>query len=1037
MKKLICSLIGLFMSVSAFADGDFAIGSSGVVKTVTSTEIFIPRLYIEKIAEYDPESGGFFNKLVPDGIVRKILTGEEKSKEITPDAARAMLAKYDELADTAVINDNVGAILEGRKSLSVNDMMMICLAGGIEDKNDCRSRVINPILSSLDNLIFKNVCEDRGQTGGSEHCVDGTFTTEYRIPGTGTKTTIDIPILPEITLYDGNEKVESSNSYAQDVKVGKNLAFGFAIEYAKRKGHSVLCNSEIHNNWVNCVTPDLKHFYTFKFADTTADGKLVGHSIERGICALFDTEYHDFLPSHGYVYCGMNCSKGTYPNKVIPKFGVDIVDEYWVDKEKECPLDNRENWLYSNDLKTYPGYEYMSYAFDQVQVHYDWNLRVALQSYVQAQGISFNSFECDYGWRHLARATSNGSVPYDYVIRCRVDETPVDFVFDDLVESRESTREIGWSGVQCVFMKNARGESATFDGKSCRGITKNECLGYIDENGNRVPGLNDMIAGGTTWDTDKGICVMNDAAAAARLTDTLWNVGGVIVTVGLVIVSGGTVLIGLVAVAAEVAVDALADQIERQLEMAPYVSATEFIDDASSCGISGTPQLSECNKAQRQCAYDAIHKFYKTMARYEGILDKDVLEQMDYYRDQLIYCVSQTDENDAISGALDTDFDDVKMSMGSFVLIGVSLMPYGKGRGIRVLSRSSRAFGGAKNFSKHVWTARRAPSSYSKLARGGRNGWFMDISKRSVSDKVAISEELQEAGFHHVIYDGRGRPIKLTKVDGDGNVVSRLDANSLKDGKTVFYTLDNFGEGLSFGGREFFIEGGKASFGTKILRDGPEYLAPVVIGGLALQGEEAIRRPIAEHNTEKGCRESGGEWIAKNKKGQRCDCSALAPMIVADTEEEKCVDDQDLLTKKTHCESSGGTWVMKGRSVAECDCGKTRSLDAKGYCEDDENKLKQDLCETSGGKWEKGECKCSNKQVKEEVYTTNCGKVNITYEEVIEAQDNKTKCVKNTTETDNNKQKAINAACLQKKQQAATDRQIKDNEKKRNDYNRR
>ncbi len=571
----------------------FADSPSGVYQNQHVNSILIPRIILQ-------------NVLIQDDLISQ-----------TPGAVEKMMAKYDQLAGPL-----------GQEPLTVNDITQICASSDvITKKDDCLNHVFNPVLAQMGKVRFMNACSGR-ITGGNPHCVDDVF-------------------------VEG--KKQNANQYHQDVNVGPYAANGFAIEYAKKKGHDVWCSSEVKDGTVNCTTLDNKEFYSVKFkgtnntTDTTIEKNLV-----KGICALFDSKYAIGTFRH---QCKMDCAPGSKAREVIQKFGLNVHDGYT--KDMHCEI--YQPTYTAKDVKTYPGYEYMSRTFKNVQSVLDSSLVEVLKTYVQLQGINVQSFDCEFSPRKYSDEMSNGiPASLDDMLRCHLNGTDVDFIFDDLFEGKEYERKAGQAALQCVLAGGSYGTD-----RICSGLGKAKCLS---------PEVQSMIPGGTRWDSKAEVCLLNRAENARTISNALQVGGGI--ALAIVFTPTGMPFVGLAAVGASVALDAAFIGVERLNILEPASRARQFATDAQKCEIPIGSKHPSCSQQQVDCAWRVVNQHF---ARLDEVLDRlnpDQLSLVSDLMENTTDCLSNDLLSSAVKMSTPNAWDKALNKANAFLLVaGIFIQP--------------------------------------------------------------------------------------------------------------------------------------------------------------------------------------------------------------------------------------------------------------------------------------------------------------------------------------------------------------------------
>ena len=616
MRKIICALFGLVLSISAFADGQ-------PVATKTDPRIPIPWWAIEVVVRDNVDNADLVSDLP------------------------AFAKKYDEIYNASP-----------DKKLTTDDIWKICKAGKkIHISSICYERILLPVLDIINVIMFADACLDGTITGmknGVPQCIDDVFITEYKYSENGkTKTR------------------KSTKPYAENIVVPRYTAFGLAIEYIMNDGfkfENIRCTPKVEHDWINCTAwKDSSQYnyryYTFKFAGTNSTSGSV-ENVSYGICAA--NKRISYYTGTGAYGCKDSCTQGV--KETGSRFGVTTKTTPigMLDRDntgpKFCAIAKED--VIRSSLRKYPGYPEMTTAFGAIQTVLDVNLVNILETYVRAQDIDVRSFRCDWSPKHMndrmlseMYTNSDGSVhetgvptSSQDILTCYINGIPVDFEFDDLYESAKSDLQIGRSGMKCLLMKRDIGGTATFDGANCKGPGKDQCLGYTDKNGNHVQGLNDVIPGGTHWDSDTGFCVFNDAASARRTDKIIKIAGGTAFVLAVTVASGGRSLLVLVAeVGGSLALDWSYEAINRFYEERPNKLATEFIHAAENCGLTDSDETKACSN--KTCIKNMVGKFMASVGEIigdgAGTLNDDQLKLFDGVNERINNCLTDAEIENA------------------------------------------------------------------------------------------------------------------------------------------------------------------------------------------------------------------------------------------------------------------------------------------------------------------------------------------------------------------------------------------------------
>ena len=592
--------------------------SSGVGKVTQNRTITVPRTLLSDV-------------IVEDAELVKYLDN--------------MMAKYDSHIK-----------MYGVSEFSAKNILEICAVADILKTNDdCVRRVLQPLKEKLRKIELKDVCSANNKIiGGTPHCISDVF-----------KKSISGP---------------TANPYHQDVCVSLYPAIGFAIEYAKKKGHDVVCGGEPVNGNILCTAPEKNNyqFYTFKFdcIDNTTDSSIENNLI-RGICALSDAAYDDeiSLPA-----CVMNCAPDTENRLLISRFGLSVRPDFENSSDKcfmYVPVSDK------TDIKLYPGYEYMSYVFQNIQTVLSADLPKIIKQYVRFQGIDVQSFSCEYsvrGYRpetlsrtetalnpmgHPLRTTTpiqhnavmsseyeraQNFLPDDDILRCQINGNEVDFIFDDLYESKSYEQRRGATALQCVGVGGRYGADQT-----CRGLTQEQCLSDI---------VQKAIPGGTRWDSKAEVCLMN-RIENIRTTET-YAMAAAGLVMSIFFIPAGAPLVGLAMLGTDIAFEAAFQGLDRYQRLTPATRAHDFAKAIDECRQN---EEITCTDTQNWCLYNAALEQFARFNEIVSDLNDDQLSVIDEYMGYLDKCLTPEQIQNALSNSelKDTDIFMNKASIGLLV----------------------------------------------------------------------------------------------------------------------------------------------------------------------------------------------------------------------------------------------------------------------------------------------------------------------------------------------------------------------------------
>lgn len=239
-------------------------------------------------------------------------------------------------------------------------------------------------------------------------------------------------------------------------------------------------------------------------------------------------------------------------------------------------------------------------SFKTLQLDLDNSTIMWLAGYVQSHTDNpINSFKCD-----LAAHTCNtGDIknPHDDILTCYADDKRIDFIFDDLSETKERWIKASEDAKECI---NAEG---VFDGRRCQGITQEKCT--------------EMKSKGIDVDWDKNLkaCSLktaNTVATINRITEVAATVGvATAVATATVATGGGASVVIIFAAGMTAAGSQTMIQIERN-------KTDLFISDLLACKT--TQQQTE-----RDCVRDKFIWFIDHGSNYMNNLTAAQIDAID------------------------------------------------------------------------------------------------------------------------------------------------------------------------------------------------------------------------------------------------------------------------------------------------------------------------------------------------------------------------------------------------------------------------
>lgn len=384
----------------------------------------------------------------------------------------------------------------------------------------------------IDALPYKAVCgADKGKTGGTEYCIKDIFNW---------------------------------------TNVGMIQATGLAAEYALVKhGKVVHCSDkyrkESNDDWVQCVTDDKKTFYEFEFDDVVESfDARIQSDLTRGIIAIHGKNAMASGGSYYDSYSG-NCDEKI--TKSAKKFGLEsesrtsFGNTYCVIKDKRLGKNDKDKLAKIDGIDNY-----IFYAGIQIQGNQD--LIRKLRQYIASTGkYEVKTFTCDKGVGKIM----NGNIETDDILRCYLNGTPIDFVFDDNSEMWKTYQKAGKQAINCVV------QGGTYSGKGCLGLSEQLCQQVAQQDKKSCPECTSAH-----WDANLEQCVLPAGAAARNLEQGI-KVGTIVVAAvagaAVTIATGGAAGAG----AALLIVEVVGATVETVSTVKIQQAAVEFLNASNRC----------------------------------------------------------------------------------------------------------------------------------------------------------------------------------------------------------------------------------------------------------------------------------------------------------------------------------------------------------------------------------------------------------------------------------------------------------------------
>ncbi len=444
------------------------------------------------------------------------------------------------------------------------------------------------------NVKYFQVCGDqRGKSGGKEYCVTEIFDT---------------------------------------TQVQQLQGIALAQEYARvRNGHNILCDKAYtprgNDDYLQCADIDNKIFYEFRFDDLQESGDGVIHrDTASALCMIYGGKPSSYrtntLEISDFVYCG-NMSEQQCRNmqSVKDQFALSIV---WDKTTKNCSISSNAQYLeddYTLDLATIDGINNCAfYMGGNIQVKSDTDLVKQLESYARRR-VNVRNFRCNSNKTTVDSAkaanfcgvANKGNKQEDDVLRCYVNDVPVDFVFDDLSEISRKYDQGGKQAMNCIAF------GGTFNGETCMHLSKSQC---------------DRIGEKYRTRFENGQCVLIDANVVDNMDAVnrfAQSAGIGLAALGITIATGGT--------GALVFVGAAGTLVAAAGTYSAITSAAPFFEESQKCYAVADNGATMCKSTS--CATTMFDAYYKRLNNLSEHLNPAELGAVDDVFAKLAECVPE------------------------------------------------------------------------------------------------------------------------------------------------------------------------------------------------------------------------------------------------------------------------------------------------------------------------------------------------------------------------------------------------------------
>ena len=424
-----------------------------------------------------------------------------------------------------------------------------CKTGYVVEKGVCKEKTANqsddntpPVALQMPEIKFYDVCkDDRGKSGGTEYCIDKPFNWT------------DVQMLQATAL---------------------------ATEYAYvQNGHTVRCENDENkirksgnDDYISCTSTDNKHFYEFKFNDVAES---IDSDIQLNIInALCKGVYSGTIPRKD--------SLGQHLCKIPDKFKHAALKESASKFNIQSNISSEGVWLTQpgvNDTyttKKIDGIDPFAFYSGDIQIRANGVMIDGLYEYaaLQLAPREIKTFTCKSNPFQVSKTIDGRRVKgtTDDVLKCYVNGTAVDFVFDDMSELSKKLSRGGYSNMNCTVAGGA------YNGYDCMYVGKTQCerirkLSAATMPANKLP----------FWNANTQECELPAAADATEYQQNInmgIMVGGVIVGVVITVATGG---IGAPAALAMLAVETAGGVMEIAATQKIYDAIEEFIKNSKKC----------------------------------------------------------------------------------------------------------------------------------------------------------------------------------------------------------------------------------------------------------------------------------------------------------------------------------------------------------------------------------------------------------------------------------------------------------------------
>ena len=480
------------------------------------------------------------------------------------------------------------------QGITANQLWFICKEGGLSIRNTEHKERCSAFANDLMDKsgVYYNVCRsDKDKEGITKYCIDNVFDRNF-----GDR---DIQVTPREAIF-------LSKAYARK-------------QYKDEIECLDLIETSDGDDFVSCKSIEKEDtYYEFRFSDAkeTKD-TAVNHGVEAGICAIYNLPY---VKSGSTVARSMTAMVTSWPstcktetsstceeiNKTAADFG------YQISYEKNhggCAF--KSNWMSPEDIVNEYGEQIDNTIFSAdntaIQIYASVSLDETIRQYavMALAPAQVTDFKCNSSHRRLSRGMSNS----DDVLTCYINQKRVDFIFDDITQSRHALfgkKKInaGTQGMSCII------SGGTYNGKACMHLNQEQCELLRAKNQEECPSCK-----AAEWDGE--MCILPDAKAATNIQKAgviTLIVAGTVVSVILspVTAGGSATVMAYVTLGAEVAGGAI--------ELVSQIKINAIIDEFFV-------QSNQCHQAE--CAESLVKEFIQRLANIQNDLKSQEIDAAD------------------------------------------------------------------------------------------------------------------------------------------------------------------------------------------------------------------------------------------------------------------------------------------------------------------------------------------------------------------------------------------------------------------------